>query len=134
MPSARSRSSAVDDPASRQVRWPSITIHIALMVALHRRLPNTGAVTPRGGPRSRLRAEVLVDLADRHRSLADRGGHPFDRAATHVSHREHTGLAGLQHHRLTLRGHVIATGVRVERCRTGRDEAAVVQLNGAGEP
>jgi hypothetical protein len=70
-----------------------------------------GQVTGRGGPCCRLRPEVLVDLADRHRSLADRGGHPFDRAATHVSRREHTGLAGLQHHRLTLRSHLIAIGV-----------------------
>src|SRR5882757_5435091 len=31
-----------------------------------------GQVTGRGGPRCRLRPEVLVDLADRHRSLADR--------------------------------------------------------------
>jgi hypothetical protein len=70
-----------------------------------------GQVTGRSGPRRRSGPEVIVDLADRHRPLADRGGHPFDRAATHVSRREHTGLAGLQHHRLTLRSHLIAIGV-----------------------
>jgi len=59
-------------------------------------LPNAGQLTGRGGPRCRLRPEVLVDLADRHRSLPDRGGHPFDRAAAHVARREHTGLAGFR--------------------------------------
>ena len=54
--------------------------------------------------------------------LANRGGHPFDRAATAVARCEHIGPAGRQHHRLALCSPLIAVGLRVERGRAGRFE------------
>jgi hypothetical protein len=96
-----------------------------ISIADHRRHATTGGSHP----------EVFVDLADGHRSLTDRRRHPFHRATAHVTRREHTGLAGFQHPRLAPGPATFFTvAIRVQRGRAGRDEAVVVELDGAGEP
>jgi hypothetical protein len=95
-----------------------------ISIADHRRHATTGGSDP----------EVFVDLADGHRSLTDRRRHPFHRATAHVTRREHTGLAGFQHPRLAPGPATFFTvAIRVQRGRAGRDEAVVVELDGAGE-
>src|SRR6476660_2742717 len=78
---------------------------------------------------------MLVDLPDGHRALTDRRRHPFHRATAHVTHREYTWPAGFQHHRLAPGPTILVpVAIQVQRGRAGRDEAMVVECDGAGEP
>jgi hypothetical protein len=50
---------------------------------------------------SGVKGEIVVDRAHGARSLADGGGHPLHRAASHIANREHTGLGGFKWERVS---------------------------------
>src|SRR4029453_12613363 len=69
--------------------------------------------------------KVVMDQANGHGPLTDRGRDPFDRAAADVTHSEDAGAAGLEHPRLRCVG---------AHLRSGQDVTALVQGDTGRQP
>src|SRR5215469_132865 len=86
-----------------------------------------------GGSEASAPAEVLADEADGDRALADGGSYPLDRAAAHITGREHAGHAGVQQVGIAVQPG--PGGLRKPaEVRPGDHEAVAVQSDGSGEP
>src|ERR671910_2446960 len=78
--------------------------------------------------------QVAVDELDRHRALADRGGHPLDRVGPHVARGEHAGDARLEVVGITVEPPATRPVPVAPQVGTGQNEPPAVTLDHAVEP